>query len=130
MGTLLVPISIALIGLALQNPERKHFLAVASVFLFSFWVYVSSLYRASAVTARSVLMDIEKKWDIDKEMCLYNQHGQIGLKRFNLFYVQVIFLIILIVLWIVLVIVLPESKNLSQPIARLYAFYQSSFLLS
>ncbi len=111
MGTFLVPISAACIGLALQYPERKIFLASASIFLFSLWVYVSRLYRGTASNARQVLIEIEEEWGIKEEAALYKMHGQIGLKIYGLFSVQFLCLLILIVLWIVLIIFLPNTSN-------------------
>lgn len=109
MGTFLVPISAACIGLALQYPEQKFFLAAASIFLFALWVYVSRLYRGTAANARKVLMNIEEEWEIKEGIALYRLHGQIGLKRHGLFSVQVLCLIILIALWIVLLVSLPVT---------------------
>jgi len=110
MGTFLVPLSAACIGLALQYPERKFFLAPASVFLFALWVYVGRLYRASAADARRVLMKIEDEWGIKDEMALYKLHGQVGLKRYSLFNAQVLCLLILIILWIILLVSLPMTR--------------------
>jgi hypothetical protein len=106
MGTFLVPASAACIGLALNQPDRRYFLAPASVFVFGLWVYVSRLYRATAASARQVLMKIEDEWGIKEEMALYKLHGQVGLQRYSLFNTQVLCLIILIVLWIILLVVL------------------------
>lgn len=102
MGTVLVPTSAACIGLALQHPERRFFLAPASVFIFAFWVYASRLYRATAASARQVLISIEEEWQVDGKNALYHLHGQVGLKRYSLFNTQVLCLILLIVLWIIL----------------------------
>ena len=111
MGTVLVPISAACIGLALQFPDRKFFLAPASVFIFAFWVYASRLYRATAASAREVLMNIENEWEIEKKMALYKLHGQVGLKRLSLFNTQVLCLILLIILWSVLLILLHKPTT-------------------
>ena len=111
MGTVLVPASAACIGLALQFPDRKFFLAPASVFIFAFWVYASRLYRATASSAREVLISIESEWKIEREMALYKLHGQVGLKRYSLFNTQVLCLILLILLWIILLISLPANTT-------------------
>ena len=111
MGTVLVPASAACIGLALQFPDRKFFLAPASVFIFAFWVYASRLYRATAASARRVLMKIEDEWKLENEMALYKLHGQVGLKRYSLFNTQVLCLILLIALWIVLLVWLPGNSS-------------------
>lgn len=55
-----------------------------SLFIFGFWIYVSKLYRASAVSTRQVLMGIEREWGIKDELSLYNSHGQVGLSRLGL----------------------------------------------
>ena len=106
MGTVLVPVSAACIGVALEHPAQKFFLAPASVFLSAFWVYVSRLYRGTAANARQVLMKIEEEWRIKDEMALYTLHGQVGLKRYSLFNTQVFYLIILVVLWVILLVLL------------------------
>jgi len=111
MGTVLVPLSTTCIGLALQFPDKKFFLAPASVFIFAFWVYASRLYRATAASARSVLMNIEEEWKIHSDMALYTHHGQVGLKKFSLFNTQVFCLGLLTILWIVLLIRLPTSTT-------------------
>jgi hypothetical protein len=111
MGTLLVPTSPACIGLTLEHPERKFVLAPISVFLFAFWVYASRLYRASAASAREVLMNIEKEWRLRDEVALFTLHGQVGKKRYSLFNTQVLCLIILIVLWVSLLVWLPQTAS-------------------
>jgi hypothetical protein len=104
MGTFLVPLSIGCIGIAVQYPEHKYFLAPASVFIFCFWIYVSKLYRASAVSARQVLMGIEREWGIKEELALYQSHGQVGLSRLGLFSTQLVCLAILALVWILLLL--------------------------
>ncbi|HEX7333152.1 MAG TPA: hypothetical protein VF290_16730 [Pyrinomonadaceae bacterium] len=105
--SLLVPAAISCIGLALQYREiHKLFFALASIFVFAFWVYVSRLYRASASSARQVLMAIEREWGVKEEFALYNTHGQVGLSRYGLFTTQVVCLAVLIVVWIILLILL------------------------
>jgi hypothetical protein len=113
MGTILVPLSATCVGLALQRPDRKFFLAPASVFLFALWVYVTSLYRGTAASARQVLMKIEDEWGIKDEMALYKLHGQVGLKQYSLFNSQVICLVILIVLWIILLVKIGSDPRLT-----------------
>lgn len=111
MGTFLVPASGACIGFALEHPKQKLFLAPASVFLFGFWVYVSRLYRATAASARQVVMKIEDEWRVKDEMALYKLHGQVGLRRYSLFNTQVVCLILLIALWIILLMSLPMTRT-------------------
>ena len=101
MGTLLVPISVGSIGWALEHPRHKPFIAVGSIFIFSFWVYVSRLYRASAASTRQVLMAIEIEWGMKEELSLYHTHGQVGLSRYGLFSTQIICLAALVVMWII-----------------------------
>ena len=105
MGTFLVPLSIGCIPVAIQYPSHKLFLAPASIFLFAFWIYVSKLYRASAVSTRQVLMGIEREWGVKEELALYNSHGQVGLSRLGLFSTQLITLAVLTIVWIVLLTV-------------------------
>jgi len=102
MGTVLVPTSAACIGLALQFPNRRFFLAPASIFIFAFWVYASRLYRATSAIARQVLISIEEEWQVESKKALYHLHGQVGLKRYSLFNTQVLCLFLLIVLWVIL----------------------------
>jgi len=109
MGTFLVPFSFTLIGLALNKSTSLTFddkgrtlLGVGSVFVFSFWVYTTFLYRHSAATARDVLVKIEKEWGIPAEMSLYTRHGKIGLQWYSLYNLQVLALVLLIVVWIVI----------------------------
>jgi len=104
MGTFLVPISVGCIGLAYQHPKEKYFLAVASLFLFAMWVYVSFLYRRTAADARKALIAIEDLWGIADGMALYRLHGQVGLQWFSLFNVQVCALVFLIGTWVLLMI--------------------------
>lgn len=111
MGTVLVPTSAACIGLALQYPNRKFYLAPTSIFIFAFWVYASGLYRATSASARQVLMRIEEEWKIKDELALYTLHGQVGLRRYSLFNTQVLCLLVLIALWAVLLVSLPSSPT-------------------
>ena len=92
VGTLLVPISFALVGLALNTSSGAQFtwwgkiiLAIGSVFLFSFWVYASRIYKQSTDIARGVLVKIEEKWEVDEEMSLYKLQQPILNRRFRLF---------------------------------------------
>lgn len=96
VGTLLVPISFALVGLALNKSSGAQFtgrgkiiLAVGSVFLFSFWVYASRIYKQSTNIAREVLIKIEEEWEVDKEMSLYTLQQPILNRRFRLFLVEI-----------------------------------------
>ena len=109
MGTFLVPFSFTLMGLALSDSAPlkfgrtgRIFLGVGSVLIFSFWVYVSFLYRHTAAVAREVLTNIEKEWGVPADMCLYTRHGRIGLQWYSLYNVQVLALVLLIVVWIVI----------------------------
>ena len=104
MGTFLVPLSIGCVGLAAQYPQHRFFLAPASVFVFLFWIYVSKLYRASAVDTRKVLMSIEHEWGIKEGLGLYHAHGQVGLSRFGLLHTQIMCLAVLAVVWIFLLV--------------------------
>src|SRR6185369_271025 len=103
-GTFLVALSGGCIGWALQNHNQKYFLAAASILLFSFWIYISYLYRRSALIARQVLMNIETEWMLKDETSLYKLQHRVVSGWYKLFNVQIVALIILIVLWIVLLI--------------------------
>jgi hypothetical protein len=110
MGTFLVPLSIAAMGVALERPDYRFFLAPASVFVFLLWVYVSRLYRASAASARQVLMAIEREWGVNEQLAFYNTHGQVGLTRYGLFSTQVLCLAVLVSVWIVLLMLLNGNE--------------------
>jgi hypothetical protein len=102
IGALLIPLSIGCIGLAQKYPPHKRFLAGASIVLFAVWVYVSKLYRKTAADARKVLMNIEDTWGVPEQMALYQLHGQVGLRWYSVFNVQIVSLILLALLWVVL----------------------------
>lgn len=96
MGTLLVPISFGFVGLALNRASSvqftswgKVFLGVGSVFLFSFWVYASRIYKLSSNISRKVLMKIEKeKWELEKDISLYSLQASLVDRRFKFFPLQ------------------------------------------
>lgn len=117
MGALLVPVSFGFVGLALNKYPDIHFerwgktvLGVVSVFLFSFWVYVSTLYKITTKQAREALIAIEKQWaedgqcEIKKAMLLYTEQGIVGDKWYGLRNLQIVALIILLVTWVVIVL--------------------------
>jgi hypothetical protein len=119
MGTLVVPVSIGLVGVALNKTSGLQFdmrgkivLGLGSVFLFSFWVYASHFYKKSVQVARSVLIKIEQKWMTaeEGELRLYEEQQKILDKQFlwfipyGIFKSQVITLIALIVVWIAIII--------------------------
>jgi hypothetical protein len=117
MGTLLVPVSIGLVGVALNKSSGFQFdlrgkmvLGVGSVFLFGFWVYASHIYKTSVEVARGVLIRIEQKWMTDeKELRLYDAQQKIldkqflGFLPYGLFKSQVITLIALIWIWVLII---------------------------
>ncbi|HEV7377128.1 MAG TPA: hypothetical protein VGN95_20595 [Pyrinomonadaceae bacterium] len=107
VGTILVPISFGFVGLALNKSSStqftlvgKIFLGIGSVFLFSFWVYASSLYRHTSQKAREVLIKIEREWQVPKKMSFYERQGLIGKDLFKL---QCFSLGMLIVVWFVII---------------------------
>lgn len=108
MGTFLVPVSLGCIGLALQLPQQRFFLAPASILVFVFWIYVGLLYRDGTATARSVLMQIESQWGIRDEMSFYRLQGQVAFKRGGLFHTQLAALMVLILLWTIVLLYLPR----------------------
>jgi hypothetical protein len=120
MGTLLVPISFGFVGLALNTSSGAQFtgrgkiiLAAGSVFLFSFWVYASRIYKQSTNIAREVLIKIEEKWGVDEEMSLYKLQQPILNRRFRLFSfgvpyglfpLQRVTLGVLILVWVLIIV--------------------------
>jgi hypothetical protein len=119
MGTLLVPVSIGLVGVALNKSPGLQFdsrgkivLGVGSVFLFGFWVYASHIYKKSVEVARAVLIKIEQKWMTaaeEKKLRLYEEQQKILDKQFlwflpyGLFKSQVVTLMALIVVWLLII---------------------------
>jgi hypothetical protein len=113
MGTLLVPISFGLLGVALNKTAGFEFdrrgkivLGIGSVFLFGFWVYASRIYKDSVQVARKVLTRIERKWGVEKGLALYRNQQPIINKRlpylklpYGLFHAQMITLVALILIW-------------------------------
>ena len=119
MGTLLVPVSFGFVGLALNKSSGAQFewrgkliLGIGSVFLFSFWVYASLIYKRSTDIARQVLIKIEEKWEVDKEeMSLYKLQEPLLNKRlrllripilYGLFPLQMLTLGTLVLVWILI----------------------------
>ena len=118
MGTLLVPVSFGLLGVALNKSSGFEFdrrgkivLGIGSVFLFAFWVYASRIYKESVEVARDVLIAIEQKWKVEPAMSFYEKQQPI-LKQFKklgflkipygLFLSQKITLAALILVWILI----------------------------
>ena len=118
MGTLLVPVSFGLLGVALNKSagfqfdwRGKTILGVGSIFLFAFWVYASRIYKQSVQVARRVLIEIEKDWVDEKSMkesmSLYREQQLIldepvrffRPKTYDLFHSQKITLAALILVW-------------------------------
>lgn len=114
MGTLLVPISFGFVGLALNTSSGAQFtgrgkivLAIGSVFLFSFWVYASRIYKQSTNIAREVLIKIEEKWEVDQEMSLYKLqqpllNRRLGKIPYGLFPLQRVTLGALVLVWVLI----------------------------
>jgi hypothetical protein len=117
MGTLLVPVSFGFIALALNKHsdfkfgrEEKKLLAIGSVFLFSFWVYVSTLYKITTKQARQTLIAIEREWGAEKGLrktekaiWLYTRQGMVGERWYGLRNLQIVALIVLIIIWVVVI---------------------------
>lgn len=99
MATVFVPASVACVGLAMAYKPGKTFFAIASPTLFAVWLFVSRLYRHSAIDARNALIEIERIWGIPDSMASYTLQGQIGLRRFNLLRVQAFVLVCLVIFW-------------------------------
>jgi hypothetical protein len=110
-GAFLVSLSLSCIGLAVNHPAGVQYsvyriiaLALASVFLFLFWMYISYIYRRSAFIAREVLMNIETEWDVDPKVALYKLTGQVGKTWFGLFNLQKVAVGVLLLIWLFLII--------------------------
>lgn len=71
IGGLVFPVCAGALGLGIKDRNSRPMLALISLLLFLFWVYVSSLYRKSAVTARNTLMAIEAASSIPPKMRLF-----------------------------------------------------------
>jgi hypothetical protein len=113
MGAFLVPASLGLVVLALNTSSGARFslrakaiLGVGSIFLFSFWVYASRIYRGSASIARKVLIGIEKRWRMENGISLYrqqaplvNQPSKLFPLQIRLFPLQMITLGVLVIVW-------------------------------
>ena len=104
MGSLVLPLSFTLLGLGVRYPSfgTRMVLAIASVCLFGFWVYVSWLYGITSKDARDVLTNIEGGWGLGPDRGLYQKQAPSLKRRLNLFNVQVITLIVLVGLWLTL----------------------------
>lgn len=99
MAAVFIPVCLTAIGLALAYPKYMLFFGIASIALFSVWVYVSQLYRGTAADARKALMEIERSWQIPAKQAVYCNMGQVGFRRMSLFHVQIAALLCLIVFW-------------------------------
>ena len=66
-------------------------------------------YRASAASARSVLMDIELEWQLKDELATFRKHGQVGSSRYGLHNTQIACVVVLMALWIILLISLHNN---------------------
>ena len=114
LGSITIPLTLSCIGLALQYPKAKYFLAVASIFIFSFWIYTTLFYRQTVRAARQVLMNIEKEWEVKADNSLYVLQGQVGYRWYGVTNLQLFALVALIIAWIVLLFLSPaEATNLS-----------------
>lgn len=110
MGTLLVPISLGFVGLALNKASSTQFddsgrvlLCIGSVFLFSFWVYASFLYTRTSKIARAVLVAIEKEWKVcERHMSFYKKQDAVISKWYRLPYAQLVALVVLIAVWVII----------------------------
>lgn len=107
MGTLLVPVSFGFVGLALNKISGAQFegrgkavLAIGSIFLFSFWVYASRIYRRSSIIAREVLIEIEHEWKVKGRMSLYELQMPLVKRRLGLFPLQIVTLVALVLVWL------------------------------
>jgi hypothetical protein len=71
-AALLVPASIACIGLAIVHPEYRVGLTVASFCPYILWVAIMGQYGWSAREARRILTRIERLWDLRESFDFYS----------------------------------------------------------
>ncbi len=101
-GSFFVTLSGGCIGLGLHYPSQMRFFSICSTFAYAFWVYISFLYRDSAAVTRTILMNIETRWNVPDEVSLYRKHGHVGKKWYGVFNVQVATLLALAGFWFIL----------------------------
>ena len=99
IGAFLITLSMTCVGLALNNPSKQRLLAVESLIAYAFWLYVSMLFRSTAAQSRSVLIAIERHWNTPNDVALYTLHGQIGMKWYSVFNMQVFTMALLVIFW-------------------------------
>ncbi len=106
MGALLVPVSFGFVAVALNKSGTqfsqggKAILGVGSVFLFSFWVYASCIYKLSSDIARKMLIKIEEEWKVDEGWSLYKSQNPLVNRKFGLFPLQLVTLGALVTVWV------------------------------
>ena len=111
MGTLLVPISLGFVGLALNKAPSTGFdksgkvlLCIGSIFLFSFWVYASFLYTRTSETARRVLAVIETKWNLPEGTSFFIKQNEVVSVWYRLPNAQRVALAVLIIVWVIILL--------------------------
>jgi hypothetical protein len=106
MGTLLVPVSFGFVGLALNKSSGAQYeWRERLIFIFSFWVTACRIYKHSTETARKVLINIETVWKIDPDKTsFFRQQEKVLKMRLDLFKIQIITLVALILVWIVILV--------------------------
>jgi hypothetical protein len=102
MASIFVPISFTAVAFAVQYSKAKWVFCFGSIFLFTFWVAVSFIYRKTSNVTRDVLMDIERKWGVDDEVSLYVKQRFMRGWFSGVAILQVISLALLIVVWILI----------------------------
>jgi hypothetical protein len=105
-GTVLFPIAVAAVGFAFERPSLKWPLAVGSLAVHGFWIYITYTYGHSAGIARDALMEVERRWGIPNTSptSFYGRQGHVGRTRRGLPAIQRVLLAALIVAWLITLI--------------------------
>lgn len=102
IGGLFVPSSLAAVALVVSRPvpePGRVLLAVASLALFGFWIYVSRLYGTSAAIARDVLEHIEASLRVPEQGSLYRLQRPVTRQGVTLKKVQELSFLALLAVW-------------------------------
>ena len=103
VGTLFVPASVAAIWFALTTKANRPLLAMASLFLFGFWMAICHIYAGLSRIARNALMTIEKIWDLQPELRWYTEQHNLLSRPWNVIRLQKVMLVLLVITWIVII---------------------------
>lgn len=84
LAAILLPMSLTCIGLSFKFPQYKIYLAIASIYLYFFWAYMSVYYGLKANNLRKSLIKIEENWEIPVEKSCYRTEGLVAYNKFGL----------------------------------------------